>query len=68
MFLPFKKASRYLLERGIVERVRPDIGELNEQPSSTVDIGVLLYCSHWVQQVPFVICDGTISNINCNIL
>lgn len=68
MFVPIKKANRYLLEWWVVERMRPDVGELNEQSSSTVYIGVLLYCSHWVQQVPFVICDGTISNINCNFL
>lgn len=35
----------------------PDVAEANEKPGSAVHIGVLLDCSHRVQQVAFVICD-----------
>lgn len=35
----------------------PDVAEANEKSGSAVHIGVLLDCSHRVQQVAFVICD-----------
>lgn len=36
----------------------PDVGEVNEEASSAVYVGVLLHRSHGVEQVSFVICDG----------
>lgn len=48
---------RHLVQWRVVERIGSDVGEADDEASSTVHIGVVFYCSHWIQQVAFVICD-----------
>lgn len=48
---------RHLVQWRVVQRIGPDVGEADDEASSTVHIGVVLYCSHRVQQVAFVIWD-----------
>lgn len=48
---------RHLVQWRVVQRIGSDVGEADDEASSTVHIGVVLYCSHRVQQVAFVIWD-----------
>ena len=51
----------YLVEMGVVERVRSDIGEANEESCCTINVGIFLHCAHWIQEVAFIICEAKLN-------
>ena len=61
---PFE--NQYLVQRRVIERMWSDVGETNEQPCSTVHVGVLLDRPHRVQQLTFVICDENVIYEYCS--